>query len=150
MAIVIYIYISSSKVLNPVQLVPEKPISTAEKILLYLNVSIYRAVGALPTLFDDVQRDYHISSVGTGILTLIEYTICKFLFGSYTELHFKWFLCIPLVLHTSLSLIYSKDIRLMALNYNAYYNKNLFNPFYILLVIGVFGFLILFNSLIGK
>ncbi len=38
----------------------------------------------------------------------------------------------------------------MALNYNAYYNKNLFYPFYILLAIGVFGFLILFNSLIGK
>src|SRR5579872_1644919 len=127
----------------------ETKVSPLFKILLYLDVSTYRIVAALPSL-SDLNVDYHIRAFSTGIITLIEFTIFRLLFPGLVDKYWKWALVIPFIIHGLLSMIFKKNIKMMSSDYNGYYNSRLFYLFFMFLAVGLVGFFMLFNDSIGK
>jgi len=127
---------------------PERKVGLPLRILLYLNVSTYRAVAALPSP-SDFRRDYHISSFSVLIITVGEFTIFRFLFPNLTQ-YWQLAILVPMATHGLLSVVFGKKIQIMSSDYNSYYNKPLFFVSFIFLVIGIVGFLMIFNELIGK
>jgi len=125
-----------------------RKISLSLKVLLYLNASTYRILAALPSL-SDFRRDYHISSFSVLIITSAEFTIFRFLFPNLTQ-YWQLAILVPMATHGLLSVVFGKKIQMISSNYNSYYNKPLFLISFIFLVIGIVGFLMIFNELIGK
>ncbi len=128
---------------------PEAQVNLLLKTLLYLDVSTYRVVAALPSL-SDLNVDYHIRTFSTAIITLIEFTIVRLLFPGLIEQYWKWAFAIPFIIHGLLSMIFKKYIKMMSSNYNCYYSSWLFYMFFMFLAVGLVGFWMIFNDLIGK
>jgi len=121
--------------------------SVLKKIILYLNVSSFRA-NERTTPSSIFSRNYHIRSASIGLLILIEYATAKYILH-LPGIYFLRIAFFGLIYHTLIDTVFIKDIIIMAGNYNAYYNRYLFYLFLIFTLIGLIGGLITLNNEIG-
>ena len=119
------------------------------RILLYLNVSTFRFLDTIASLFEGDKNDANTASLALLIIGFTEYFIINFFFPQFVDDHFFGLVINIAAFQGLLNWLFAREILAMANNYNAYYNKGLFYIFLIFIGVFFFGLIDTFNNAIG-
>ncbi|TSD66051.1 hypothetical protein FFF34_001230 [Inquilinus sp. KBS0705] len=126
--------------------------SIIKKILLFLNVSAYRASVNSPFNIAYSRKSRHMA-YGAILNVFFFISIYSIIFSTQfpvADEYFKYFVVALIAYFGAIFIIFDKDIVVASVAYNHYYNNLLYNLFRLYMLVGIVCGLILFYNSIGK